>query len=98
MIIEVIRTYRKSDYTIGTIAIDGYKQPYNSMEPFDAGLDSVRDSVDVIKRSKTIHGKVAIPTGMYPVSLRDQSFDQVVYLFQIPKVLLHELIPSYNIV
>ena len=70
MIIELIRTYRKSDYTIGTISIDGYKQPYNTMEPFDAGLDSVKDSVDVIKRSKLIHGKVAIPTGMYPVTLQ----------------------------
>ena len=59
MVIELIRTYRKAGYTIGNIFIDGYKQPYNTMEPFDAGLDSVKDSVDVIKRSKTIHGKIA---------------------------------------
>ena len=70
MIIEVTRCYRKADYTIGTISIDGYKQPYNTMEPFDAGLDSVRDSVAVINRSKLIHGKIAIPTGMYPLTLQ----------------------------
>lgn len=69
MVIEVTRCYRKADYTIGKIAIDGFVQPYNTLEPFDAGLDSVKDSVDVIKRAKTLHGKIAIPTGMYPVTL-----------------------------
>ena len=69
MVIEVTRCYRKADYTIGKIAIDGFVQPYNTLEPFDAGLDSVKDSEDVIKRSKLLHGKIAIPTGMYPVTL-----------------------------
>jgi hypothetical protein len=70
MVIEIVRTYRKAGYTVGNISIDGFKQPYNTMEPFDAGLDSVRDSVDAITKSKLIHGKVAIPTGMYPVTLQ----------------------------
>ena len=42
MIIEVTRCYHKADYTIGKIAIDGFVQPYNTLEPFDAGLDSVK--------------------------------------------------------
>lgn len=83
MVIEVTRCYHKADYTIGKIAIDGFVQPYNTMEPFDAGLDSVKDSEDVIKRSKAIHGKVAIPTGMYPVTLHvSPRFKHVMPLIQ----------------
>ena len=64
MIIRVDRKWKKADYTIGRVYIDGIFFS-NSLEDTDRGLD---DSMTVEEiQSKKIYGKTAIPTGRYEV-------------------------------
>lgn len=66
MIIKIDRKYKKRDYTIGLLFIDG--QFYcNTLEDQDLGLTSDMKLED-IKRIKQF-GKTAIPTGTYEVDI-----------------------------
>lgn len=66
MNILVDRKYKKKDYTIGNMYIDG-KWFCNTLEDTDRGLDDSMSITD-IKKSK-IYGQTAIPTGEYEVTL-----------------------------
>lgn len=66
MEIKVERKYRKQDYTIGTMYIDG-KYLCDTVEDCDRGLTQ-DTTLDEIKRRK-VYGKTAIPMGRYRVVL-----------------------------
>lgn len=66
MKVVVERKWKKKDYTIGRVFIDG-TQFCNSLEDTDRGLDQ-NMSVLRIKANK-IFGKTAIPTGHYVVKM-----------------------------
>ena len=60
------RKFRKSEYTIGRLYIDG-KFFCNTMEDTDRGLTQTTP-IDTIRRTK-VYSKTAIPTGTYKVTL-----------------------------
>lgn len=60
------RQYKKADYTIGDLYIDG-EWFSNTLEDVDRGLDW-NMSLDEIKEKK-VYSKTAIPTGMYEVNM-----------------------------
>lgn len=60
------RKFRKSEYTIGRLYIDG-KFFCNTMEDTDRGLTQTTP-IDTIRRIK-VYSKTAIPTGTYKVTL-----------------------------
>lgn len=62
--ITVQRRFRGSDYTIGTLFING-QRICDTLEDTDRGLRQT-DPVDVI-RTKKIYGETAIPYGKYKV-------------------------------
>ena len=66
MEIKVIRKYKKEEYTIGEMRVDG-KWFSNTLEDKDRGL---RDDMTLsqVKRIK-VYGKTAIPYGTYEVSV-----------------------------
>lgn len=66
MEILVKRKYRKTDYTIGAMYIDG-EYFCDTVEDTDRGLTD-KMSVEEIARRK-VYGKTAIPTGRYDVAL-----------------------------
>lgn len=66
MEIVVYRRWKKKEYTIGEMWIDG-KKLCNTLEDTDRGLTSSMSPAVVSK--KKIPGKTAIPTGRYPVEL-----------------------------
>lgn len=65
MKVVIYRKYRKENYTIGRVYIDG-KFFCNSLEPTDRGLFQYQ-SVSEILNAK-IKGKTAIPCGKYKIS------------------------------
>ena len=66
MIIEIKRLYKKEDYTIGKMYIDGVYF-CDTLEDKDRGLTQSM-SIDHIKKIK-IPKKTAIPTGTYSITL-----------------------------
>lgn len=64
MEILIERLYKKEDYTIGNLSIDG-KFFCNSLEDKDRGLKSSMSPSQVQKIK--VKGKTAIPTGRYPI-------------------------------
>lgn len=60
------RRYKKADYTIGDLYIDG-EWFSNTLEDVDRGLDW-NMSLDEIKEKK-VYSKTAIPTGMYEINM-----------------------------
>lgn len=60
------RRYKKADYTIGDLYIDG-EWFSNTLEDVDRGLDW-NMSLDEIKEKK-VYSKTAIPTGIYEVNM-----------------------------
>lgn len=64
MEIKVDRKWKKPDYTIGNVYVDG-EFLCNSLEDTDRGLAS-KMSPAVVRKAK-VHGKTAIPTGRYRV-------------------------------
>lgn len=66
MKIKIIRKYRKTDYTIGEMYIDG-SFFCSTLEDKDRGLRSDM-SLDEIKKIK-IKGETAIPTGRYKIKM-----------------------------
>lgn len=64
MLIEVKRKYKKNDYTIGRVYING-KFICNSLEDTDRGLR--QSDQDYVIEQKKVYGKTAIPNGNYNV-------------------------------
>lgn len=64
MLIDLFRKYKKADYTIGIVSIDGVRFS-NSLEDTDRGLDNTMTPNEV--KCKKVYGKTAIPTGTYEV-------------------------------
>lgn len=66
MKLELIRKWKKQDYTIGELYIDG-KFFSNTLEDPDRGLTSTMNLTEI--KSKKIKGDTAIPTGTYKITL-----------------------------
>ena len=66
MKLELIRKWKKQDYTIGELYIDG-KFFSNTLEDPDRGLTSTMSLTEI--KSKKIKGDTAIPTGTYKITL-----------------------------
>lgn len=66
MTILIDRKYKKQNYTIGNMYING-KWFCNTLEDTDRSLD---DSMDIASiKNKKIYGQTAIPTGTYDITL-----------------------------
>ena len=65
MLIEVKRLYKKADYTIGKMYIDG-EYFCDTLEDTDRGLKQDM-ALSELKEMK-VYGKTAIPTGEYPIA------------------------------
>ena len=70
MKITIERKWKKENYTIGRLYIDG-KLFCNTLEDKDRGLNQKMSLKDIIK--KKICGKTAIPTGTYNLTLNVKS-------------------------
>ena len=70
MKLELIRRYRKSDYTIGSLLVDGVKF-CDTLEPTDRGLTSSMTLQEI--KAKKVKGKTAIPTGVYHIDMETVS-------------------------
>lgn len=66
MKLKLIRKWKKQDYTIGELYIDG-KFFSNTLEDPDRGLTSTMSLTEI--KSKKIKGDTAIPTGTYNITL-----------------------------
>ena len=66
MEILVYRKWKKPDYTVGRLSVDGVFMA-NTMEDVDRGLDDGMQ--DWMIRSKKIPNVTAIPTGRYQVEM-----------------------------
>lgn len=64
MLIDIFRKYKKADYTIGIVSIDGVRFS-NSLEDTDRGLNNTMTPNEI--KCKKIYGQTAIPTGQYEV-------------------------------
>lgn len=70
MDLKLVRKYKKANYTIGHLYIDG-KFFCDTLEDTDRGLKQA-DALAANKRKK-VKGETAIPTGRYQVTLGVQS-------------------------
>ena len=78
MLIEVKRLYKKADYTIGKMYIDG-EYFCDTLEDTDRGLKQ-EYSLSELKELKE-YGKTAIPTGEYKVAITySNRFDKMLPL------------------
>ena len=66
MELKLIRKYKKQDYCIGELYIDG-KYFCDTIEDKDRGISQNMSVQDIL--NKKIYGKTAIPTGTYHVVL-----------------------------
>ena len=66
MELKVKRLYKKSDYTIGKMYIDGVYF-CDTVEDTDRGLTSEMTYEEIARRK--VYGKTAIPTGRYDVAI-----------------------------
>lgn len=64
------RKYKKSNYTIGNLYING-KFFCNTIEDKDRGLNSSMEEEKI--RSKKVYGETAIPTGTYNIDMNTVS-------------------------
>lgn len=64
MLIDIFRKYKKADYTIGIVTVDGERFS-NSLEDTDRGLNNTMTPNEI--KCKKIYGQTAIPTGQYEV-------------------------------
>ena len=64
MEIEIKRLWKKSNYTIGKVYIDG-KYFSESLEDKDRGLTSTMPLEEI--KNKKVYGKTAIPSGLYTI-------------------------------
>lgn len=66
MKLKLIRRYRKSGYTIGSLLVDGVKF-CDTLEPTDRDLTNKMTPWQIM--CKKVKGKTAIPTGTYVVDM-----------------------------
>lgn len=66
MNIDLFRKYRKPDYTIGILSIDG-QRVCETLEDTDRGITQQMTPLQVAQQK--IKGKTAIPTGIYNVNI-----------------------------
>lgn len=66
MEILVYRKWKKPDYTVGRLSVDGVFMA-NTMEDIDRGLDDGMEDWQI--RNKKIPNRTAIPTGRYKVDM-----------------------------
>lgn len=66
MKIDLYRKYRKANYTIGILSIDG-QRICETIEDVDRGLTDSMPLATIT--SKKVYGKTAIPTGTYKVRM-----------------------------
>ena len=66
MKLTLIRKYKKPDYTIGLLYINGVFF-CNTIEDTDRGLDDSMSLEDI--KSKKVYGQTAIPKGTYEITL-----------------------------
>lgn len=66
MELKVVRKYKKSEYTIGKMYING-EYFCDTVEDTDRGLTSEMTYEEIARRK--VYGKTAIPTGRYDVAL-----------------------------
>ena len=64
MLIDIFRKYKKADYTIGIVTVDGERFS-NSLEDTDRGLNNTMTPNEI--KCKKIYGQTAIPTGQYEI-------------------------------
>lgn len=64
------RTFKKEDYTIGKLYING-KYFCDTIEDRDRGLSNDMNVAEIIK--KKVYGETAIPTGIYIVKMDEES-------------------------
>lgn len=64
LIITLERRYKKQNYTIGKVFLNGIYF-CDSLEDVDRGLDDSMSEEEI--KSKKVYGKTAIPTGRYEV-------------------------------
>lgn len=70
MELKIDRRYKGTEYTIGSLYVDG-SYFCDTLEDTDRGIDSSMSSADITK--KKIYGKTAIPTGTYKVDMNTVS-------------------------
>lgn len=66
MELRLIRQYRKEDYTIGKLYVNGVYF-CDTLEDKDRGLDDRMSEAEI--KAKKVYGQTAIPTGRYNVTL-----------------------------
>lgn len=66
MEIKIVRAWRKENYTIGKVFVNGERM-CESLEDTDRGLHQRMTAAEIAKRK--IKGKTAIPTGTYNVKI-----------------------------
>ena len=84
MELRVDRKWKKEEYTVGRLFVDG-EFFCNTMEDTDRGLD--QDMEDWMIRSKKIPNRTAVPTGRYKVLMNNVSpkFSQKQFYKQVCK-------------
>lgn len=66
MVIRLIRKWKKNDYTIGKLYINGIEFS-DTIEDKDRGLSDSMQEFDI--KLRKVYGKTAIPTGTYDLAL-----------------------------
>lgn len=66
MNIKIIRRYKKDNYTIGDLYLNG-EWYCNTLEDTDRGLTDNMDLADIMNTK--VYGRTAIPTGKYQVTI-----------------------------
>lgn len=66
MIITLTRTFKKSDYTIGKLTLNG-NYICDTLEDTDRGLDFLMKLEDILKIK--VKGKTSIPKGVYKINM-----------------------------
>lgn len=96
MELKIDRRYKGTEYTIGSLYVDG-SYFCDTLEDTDRGIDSSMSPADITK--KKIYGKTAIPTGTYNVDMntisprfKDRSWAKT-YNGKIPRLLV---VPGFD--
>lgn len=96
MELKIDRRYKGTEYTIGSLYVDG-SYFCDTLEDVDRGIDSSMSPADITK--KKIYGKTAIPTGTYQIDMntvspkfKDRSWAKT-YGGKVPRLLV---VPGFD--
>lgn len=96
MELRLERRYKGTDYTIGSLYINGIYE-CDTLEDTDRGIDSSMSPSDITK--KKMYGKTAIPTGTYNIDMntvspkfKDRSWAKT-YGGKVPRLLV---VPGFD--